>query len=115
MSSTDDTLGLSDDDKQRLVEIMESQKKHTAPTNQDPDRPNLPLEDGEPQVLELRGNRMTKVHRPDPERDETPWCQGKLHGFDAGSSVRAWKYRPLSVAREWRDPCKVCFPEGYDE
>ena len=120
MSSTDESFGLTDDDREQLTRILKQNSTKGNPRDHpiergDESRPNLPRIDGEPHVVELEGNRETKVHREKADEELTPWCKGRPHGFDAGSSVRKLKYRPLSVARDWRDPCKVCFPEGFDE
>lgn len=118
MSSYDYGFGVTEQDREKMKQIRALRARHgelSIPPIYD-DRPGHPTIDGEKHVVELRGANRTKVHRDDPGlEDPTPWCMEKAGGYDRGASVRGFKYQRLSVAKDWREPCSVCFPEGYDE
>lgn len=117
------SYGITEDDKQKLGELLETREKHGQKRHHihsqhvNAEHPELPTVDGGKQVAELRGTLQTrKAHRPDQERaGPYPWCADRPGGYDKGSSERVWRFRSLSMAREWREPCRICFPEGYDE
>ena len=71
-------------------------------------------------VVITRGNSNTKAHRPHPDPPDDhdapyPWCLDTPFGMTRGGVKSAFTTWRLAVAREWRTPCQVCYPEGYPD
>lgn len=103
--------GLTKSDKQLLNTVVTERKKHTRDTTHEYDRPDIDEVDN---LVEARGNTNKTVHLPDPTQDGlAPWCEGK--GGVQSNQDPEWRERRVWVARGWRTPCKVCFPEGFND
>lgn len=114
MSTEYDGFGITEQDREKLSLILQTRNQHADKSTYNPDYPTRPeLED---HTVELTGNRQRKAHLPDPESSSPrAWCVGKPGGIDPDQVRYEWKTRRVGVAREWREPCSVCFPEGYPD